>query len=742
MYQVSNSFLQAMDDISRTLAVEVEISGETYPTESIIDFELERGAFDGDVFTIGQTLSSALTLTIFTTSTIKPGDEVKLFVDLLVGESYRRVPMGIYYVDSTSINQEKMRLTCYDKMVSLVEEYIPSGNHKTLSALFNDVKHQIGMTSDGVFTDVAIDCSLYGYTYRETLGFIASLNGGNMVVNRAGHLEIQRFQKVERSIPAKACFSFEVKEPYRVSKVFCQFGDVGITRGDSSGQCVAFENPYVTEQNIDTIYNLLNGLSFTAASLNYRGDLTLDPGDIFQFTDYKGDIYPLMCGRNKLTFNGGLSGQLDSIGESETTNSYAESQLKYKKNITKLTAELGKIQGVVQEIEQSHDGLEQRVSTAESKITDNAITNTVKKNFYTKEETENVITSKEYATQSQVQQTAESITNTVSQTYYTKSEIEDKKYTTSSELKQTVDEFEFKFHNQNSPNLVLNGSFEKDEIYTKSAPFVLDSIYGGSYGYPVSIDGGKFLRLYTDGGDSYFEKGCAIPVTPQQIYTVSYYYCSTTTAQGSNCLWINGNLIKLNIEYVGDRGWHRAVHKIILGSNVSGIDTIRLGVVATEACWVLFDNLQVELGDQVTDFKPHKTEFNTGITFIDSEGVGVKHSDGTYTKMTSSGFVRKIGSSDHLYHYLSYVGKVQKLDMSPLKIQLPSEFKNKTFRVILSLEEIANPAGYMVQSIHLVVDNYDYANATFEILYGTMSQFHDGTNGMMQPTTIGYTVIA
>ena len=343
---------------------------------------------------------------------------------------------------------------------------------------------------------------------------------------------------------------------------------------------------------------------------------------------------------------------------------------------------------------------------------------------------------------SAIQQTAASITNTVSQTYYTKSEIEDKKYTTSSELKQTVDEFEFKFHNQNSPNLVLNGGFEKDEIYTKSAPFVLDSIYGGSYGYPVSIDGGKFLRLYTDGGDSYFEKGCAIPVTPQQIYTVSYYYCSTTTAQGSNYLWINGNSIKLNIEYVGDRGWHRAVHKIILGSNVSGIDAIRLGVVATEACWVLFDNLQIELGDCVTDFKPHKTEFNTGITFIDSEGVGVKHSDGTYTKMTSSGFVRKIGSSDHLYHYLSYVGKVQKLDMAPLKIQLPSEFKNKTFRVILSLEEIANPAGYMVQSIHLVADNYDYANATFEILYGTMSQFHDGTNGMMRPTTIGYTVIA
>ena len=81
MYQTNQAFLEAMDDISRTLAVQVEIGGEIYPTEAIIDFELERGAFDGDVFTIGQTLSRALTLTIITTSSVKLGDEVKLFTD-------------------------------------------------------------------------------------------------------------------------------------------------------------------------------------------------------------------------------------------------------------------------------------------------------------------------------------------------------------------------------------------------------------------------------------------------------------------------------------------------------------------------------------------------------------------------------------------------------------------------------------------------------------------------------------
>ena len=196
MYQVSNSFLQAMDDISRTLAVEVEISGVRYPTDAIIRFELERGVFDNDTFTIGQTMSNALTLEIFTTPTIQTGDELKLFTSLRVGEKDERVPLGVYYVDSTAINKEKMTLTCYDKMVTLIDEYIPSANHTTLAALFEDVLSQIGMTYDGVFHDAPIKAPLYGYTHRETLGFIASLNGGNMSINRAGHLEIQRFQTV------------------------------------------------------------------------------------------------------------------------------------------------------------------------------------------------------------------------------------------------------------------------------------------------------------------------------------------------------------------------------------------------------------------------------------------------------------------------------------------------------------------------------------------------------------------
>lgn len=55
------------------------------------------------------------------------------------------------------------------------------------------------------------------------------------------------------------------------------------------------------------------------------------------------------------------------------------------------------------------NNLTTRLKTAESKITEDAITNTVKKSFYTKSETDSQITSKGYQTASQVQQTVDNL---------------------------------------------------------------------------------------------------------------------------------------------------------------------------------------------------------------------------------------------------------------------------------------------------------------------------------------------
>lgn len=310
-----------------------------------------------------------------------------------------------------------------------------------------------------------------------------------------------------------------------------------------------------------------------------------------------------------------------------------------------------------------------------------------------------------------------------------------------SRVEQKVNEVTYSFQDISNENLLDNSSFEKEETYTKNHPFILDRLSGGD-GYPASLDGGKYIRIYTNDSDSYFVKNTSIKIKPNTAYTISFYYCCTQSVNGSNYVFINGNPINIPIRYIGDRSWHRISYTFRTSANIDGITAIRFGLVAQGTAWLLLDNIQIEEGEFLTKWKAKKDELCTGVSFIDAGGMGVRHEDGSFTKMTANGFKRYIASSGYDYHYLTYIGKTQKLNINPVTVQLPNDFKGKDFKVSLSLEEIANPAGWFVQSVQLLVGNINKTNGTFQILGGSQSQFHDGTQGTMKPTTISYTVTA
>ena len=362
MYLSDSTLHSAIDGISRTLGIYVEVEGAEYAPASIIRLEWENECIDGSNFTIGGTLSNRIELEIYHDESILVGDQIKPSVEIEVEGEMIRIPLGIFYVDSVSVNKEITTLTAYDAMISLDKEYIPSANHTSLRALASDVCQQAGILMKGDIEDIPIARSLEGYSYRETLGFIASFHAGNMVVDRDGQFKIKTYEVVDRTIPNHAYFSFDQKDTYRVSAVMCNFGSIGIGRGDDTAQCVTFENPYVTEEHIDRIYLKLKDLTFVAGTLKYRGDMNLDAGDLFTLTDANGQDHLLLCGQNQLTFTGGLTGTLNSIGEGQGANQYVEYKFKNKKSITQLTVEMGKIQAEVSGVEKK---LENDYSTTE-----------------------------------------------------------------------------------------------------------------------------------------------------------------------------------------------------------------------------------------------------------------------------------------------------------------------------------------------------------------------------------------
>ena len=245
------------------------------------------------------------------------------------------------------------------------------------------------------------------------------------------------------------------------------------------------------------------------------------------------------------------------------------------------------------------DTVEERLTSAEQKITDSAIISTVSKSFYTKTETENAITSKGYATQSQVQQTANDIT--------------------------------FKFSQSGGYNLILNGGFENGVAYwsKNNNPSITENqVWQNYHGKSIFISG----TAQGSGIYQYFS------TVPGKIYSYSFY------AQAEHGIWFAGveNRHTQNIE-VSPNNWRRYTGTFTATNNSHAFICYAHGSGRN----VFLDNVIVCEGALPSEYTPHPSEIYDGITTIDKSGVKVSASDmNGYTHMTEYGLYVNKGGKD------------------------------------------------------------------------------------------------
>ena len=269
-----------------------------------------------------------------------------------------------------------------------------------------------------------------------------------------------------------------------------------------------------------------------------------------------------------------------------------------------------------EDMETTVSNLTQRVSTAESKITDTAITNTVKQNFYTKTETEDAITSKGYATQSQVQQTADNI--------------------------------QFKFTQTGGYNLIRNGN---------PKPWHEENWW-------VS-DNGWWYRNYNDLGiqthdtNEAYAGSATFKVEPGKTYSFSCWLMAESNTKGTDVYFIgsaNDDGAYTEVHHLftsGSCGWTQVKKTFTLGSNINygfiRIDNNGRKDTSTEGNTVVFfSEVQMVKGSECyPQWSPNPNEVYDGITTIDKDGIKVSASniDG-YTHMTNLGFFVNKGGKD------------------------------------------------------------------------------------------------
>lgn len=267
-----------------------------------------------------------------------------------------------------------------------------------------------------------------------------------------------------------------------------------------------------------------------------------------------------------------------------------------------------------EEISGSITSLTSRVSTAESKITEDAITNTVKKNFYTKSETDNQITSKGYQTASQVQ--------------------------------QTVNGLEVKVSQSGGYNLLYNGDFKR-----RLECWEPDSDHW-KYGEDEWTPSGRYVACIGDLNVSrtvYANNPMRLDRNAE-AYTLSYWInTSTSGVDGTTNPYRRAELTVYYDD--GSASWHSAGNQTKFATWEKHVVTVRkppnkgfshfsLGLWCRDTTKkVHYSMVMVEKGVMANEWSPNPNEVYDGVTTIDRDGIKVISSNSnTYTEMDASSF--------------------------------------------------------------------------------------------------------
>lgn len=339
MYQASKKFGDAIAGSNRKFNTRL-LENEKVLVESVKNFTITSGA---EEITIGSAVASYVQATIENKGIALSGKEVSLEIGVEVDGEMEYIPMGLYTIQNPKIESNKVTFTAYDRLASrcngayysklsyptdavdiLAEISTMTGVAIDTSTLQRGIQiNQRAIIEEGDYneeTDESEVITTYvnpfdGYTYKETIGFIAGLFGKFAICGRTGMIEFRWYQGIDYEIPSNIFYNDlqETEESFSIKRLTCDNSDQTLSSG-SGATGISMQNPVMTQSILDGVYNTVQGLVFTPAALRFIGDMRLDIGEIV--TAVKNDCTKFTIPIISLitSYDGGLMQTIASYG--------------------------------------------------------------------------------------------------------------------------------------------------------------------------------------------------------------------------------------------------------------------------------------------------------------------------------------------------------------------------------------------------------------------------------------------
>lgn len=257
-----------------------------------------------------------------------------------------KIPMGRFTCVKSKKSGGSVQLTMADRLYFSDKPYVPHIPMPNWNkAVEDDICRQLGLQNGNDYTEVRllrdkngrrlIDkngkvlYSKYFYfkvssvpkdvTMRQMLSYLASAQGQFGYVDRFGRYVRKWYGSSVKTLDPNTIDLPTLSERQNaIVGIICKVGeDVTLSLGvtdTTQGRVLEFENPYMTESLLQSLWRRIGGFSWYTTELYHRlGDPRFDIGDVVTYTN-GADSYDIPITNLGFTFDGGLSADISAVG--------------------------------------------------------------------------------------------------------------------------------------------------------------------------------------------------------------------------------------------------------------------------------------------------------------------------------------------------------------------------------------------------------------------------------------------
>lgn len=240
-------------------------------------------------------------------------------------------PLGKFYITEAKSNnnfEKTFKLVAYDAFSKTEETYTPTiSMPNTAAAILQDIATQCNFPISAGIEYPAGMFDLYDLTCREYIGYFAGLVGKNARFNRNGELTFVWYTghnyKITRDVQYGNSFKRLTDSDMMVGSISSGSDKTELVAGNGTG--MSFENPFMTQEILDSIFASVGSFSYTPAQLKWRGNPAVEAGDIVLVEEKAGVIKTLYIMEQTLKIGGGLYSEIKCYGDSQAAISFSTS---------------------------------------------------------------------------------------------------------------------------------------------------------------------------------------------------------------------------------------------------------------------------------------------------------------------------------------------------------------------------------------------------------------------------------